>query len=360
MKKMISIVALAAISTSASAFDYKINVEGRADFINDSQKTTAASGTVTTAKSNDFLSSVIRLNMAGNINEQLTYRIRYRFNKEGTSTSRRDDSTSALDLFYVDHKNSLFTTRFGKMNWAEAFGRESFLSSTDRFLSSDAFTAYNNNIGEYRFGAAAMYTFLETNKLTLAVSNPNTIMTDTTSNTKNNSLAYAVHYSSVLFDKAFQPLLSYTTAGQDADAEAATPKLKANYKMMVAGFRTEAVQNLIVDLDWKRFNKEKTTATAVATDGKTSSIFANVAYTINDLTPFIQYVNDKFKSELAGANADYKKNSFAAGVMFKPFNDVNFRYHLLYTHSNQKFDSAAAANSKVVDNKITFGIKADI
>lgn len=359
MKNLTIVATLAVLSSTASAFDYKFNLEGRADFNNINTKTTAASGAVTKNKSNGFLSSLVRLNVVGNINEQLTYRMRYRFNKEGAATLR-DDSTNALDYLYVDHKNSLFTTRFGKMNWAEAYGRESFISSTDLFLASDVYTAYNTNVGNYRFGAAATFSFLEGHKLTLALSNPNTIATDTIGETKNTSMAYGVHYSSNLFNKVFQPLLSYTLAPQDGDAQATTPTTKADYTMMAAGFRTEAVENLIVDADWKQFKKEKRTTTPATTDGKTSSIFANVSYNINEFSPFVQFVNDKFKNTLASLNQDYKKNSFAVGTMWKPFNDVNFRYHVLYTNSSKKFDSALAANKKVTDNKITFGIKADI
>lgn len=357
MKRIVSAVALATLSTSAFAFDYKFNLEGRADFNNITTKTTPSTGSVTKVKSNGFLSSLVRLNLVGSINENLTYRMRYRFNKEGTATVR-DDSTTALDYLYIDHKNSLFTTRFGKMNWAEAYGRESFIASTDLFLQSDAYSAYNSNIGTYRFGAAATFTFVETNKLTLAVSNPNTAVTDAGTEQKNTSLAYGVHYSSSLFNKAFQPTLSYQLAPQDGDAQASTTK--ADYTMMAAGFRTEAISNLIIDADWKQFEKEKKTTTAVATDGKTSSIFANVAYNVNEWTPFVQFINDKFKGELASLNGDYKKNSFAVGTMWKPFNDVNFRYHVLYTNSTKKFDAAAATTQKIVDNKITFGIKADI
>lgn len=356
MKKMITLAALAAISTSASAFDYKFNLEGRADFISSNTKTTAQAGTTTEVKQNGFGSStnLIRLNMMGNINDTLSYRMRYRFNQEGTPTSR-DSSTTALDYLYVDHKNSFFTTRFGKTNWAEAYGRESFISSTDLFLSTAAYTAYNDNIGNYRFGVSGTYTFLDTNKLTLAISNPNKTATDTGTVQKNTSLAYAAHYSSVLFDKMFQPTLSYTLAKQDADAQAA--RLAADYTMMAAGFRSEVV-GLVIDADWKQFKREKI-ATAGA-DDKTTSIFANVSYAINEFSPFVQYANDKFSDELAAATAEYSKNTYVAGVMFRPYTDVNFRYHLAYSMSKQEFDASTATNKEVKDNRVIFGIKADI
>jgi hypothetical protein len=356
MKKMITLAAVAAISTSASAFDYKFNLEGRADFISSNTKTTSQAGTTTEAKQNGFLSNLIRLNMMGNINETLSYRMRYRFNQEGTNTTR-DASSSSLDYLYVDHKNAFFTTRFGKTNWAEAYGRESFISSTDLFLATDAYTAYNTNIGNYRFGVSGTYTFMETHKLTLAISNPNKTATDTAGETKNTSLAYAAHYSSVMFDKMFQPTLSYTLAAQDGDAQAATPTTKGDYTMMAGGFRSEVV-GLVIDADWKQFKKEK--RTTAGADDKTTSIFANVSYAINEFSPFVQYANDKFSDDLTSNAAEYKKNTVVGGVMFKPYNDVNFRYHLAYSFSKQKFDDVAATNKEVKDNRIIFGIKADI
>ena len=356
MKKMITLAALAAISTSASAFDYKFNLEGRADFISSITKTTATGGATTEAHTNSFASNLIRLNMMGNINDTLSYRMRYRFNQVPVGTAR-DSSTTSLDYLYVDHKNSLFTTRFGKTNWAEAYGRESFISSTDLFLATAAYSAYNTNIGNYRFGVSGTMTILETHKLTLAISNPNTAVTDTAGETKNTSLAYAAHYSSVMFDKMFQPTLSYTLAHQDGD----TGRPAGDSTMMAAGFRSE-VAGFIVDADWKRFEKENDT-TAVATNatanGDTTSIFANVAYNFNEFTPFVQYANDKFEGQSTIANNN-DKNTYVGGVMYKPYTDVNFRYHLAYSMSKQEFDNAAAASSEVKDNRIIFGIKADI
>lgn len=344
MKKMITLAAVAAISTSASAFDYKVSLEGRADFVQRTTKTEV--GTTTTEnKDSGFETGLIRLSLAGNINENLTYKLRYRFNKVDETETTKDNSTTNLDHLYIDHKNSFFTTRFGKTNWAEAYGRESFISSTDLFITSAAYSAYNTNIGTYRFGASGTYTFLDTNKVTLAISNPNPNKTDLTGEQKNTSLAYAAHYSSVLMDKMIQPTLSYTNAKQDSATNGTNT-------MMAAGFRSE-VANLVVDADWKQFKRED--QGVAGADEKTTSIFTNVAYNIDQFSPFVQYINDKAKAVTGG---DYKKNTFAVGAMWRPFNDTNFRYHLAYTNSNKKFD--VAASGKVKDNAIVFGIKADI
>lgn len=344
MKKMITLAAVAAISTSASAFDYKFGLEGRADFVSKTTKNEV--GTTTTKdKFNGFDSGLIRLSLTGNINESLTYKLRYRLNKEYANTTR-DSSTTNLDHLYIDHKNSFFTTRFGKTNWAEAYGRESFISSTDLFITSAAYSAYNTNVGTYRFGVSGTFTALETHKLTLAISNPNPELTDTAGEKKNTSLAYAAHYSSVMMDKLIQPTLSYTTAKQDKDTAGGTNT------MMAAGVRSE-VANFVVDADWKQFKRAD--QGVAGADEKTTSIFANVAYNIDSISPFAQYINDKAKAVTGG---DYKKNSFVVGAMWKPFNDTNFRYHLAYTNANKKFD--VASNGKVKDNIVTFGIKADL
>lgn len=352
MKRMLSLAAIAAVSTSAHAFDYKFGLEGRADFVSRTTKTEVGAASAKN-KDNGFETGLIRLSLTGNINENLTYKFRYRFNKIDETETTKDNSTTNLDHMYVDHKNPWFTTRFGKTNWAEAYGRESFISSTDLFIASDAYSGYNKNIGTYRFGVSGTYTFLDTNKLTLAISNPNPNKTDTVGEQKNTSLAYAAHYSSVLFDKMFQPTLSYTTAKQDHDTASGTNT------MMAAGFRTE-FSNLVIDADWKQF-KRADQGLAKA-DEKTTSIFANVAYNIGEVSPFVQYINDKAKSitptGTLATNGDYKKNSFVVGAMWKPFNDTNFRYHLAYINSNQKYD--VAANGKIKSNAILFGIKADL
>ena len=363
---MLVVAALATIST-AQAFDYKFNLEGRADFISSEAKTSATGVAATEADTNSFVSNLIRLNMMGNINETLSYRMRYRFNTEGTTTAR-DSSTTALDYLYVDHKMTFVTFRFGKTNWAEAYGRESFISSTDLFLATDAYRAYNANIGNYRFSASATSTFMDTHKVTVAVSNPNTAVTDSaTGGSKNTSLAYAIHYSSVMFDKMFQPTLSYTLAHQDGDAG----RKAYNNTMWAAGFRTE-VANFIIDADYKQFDKAYDNAAAATTttynqtalgsgtysqlNGKTSSIFANIAYSMDMLSPFVQYSHDSFDAQ-SNTTTNNDRNTYVAGVMYKPYTDINFRYHLAYGISKQEFDVGGA---EFKDNRIIFGIKADI
>ncbi len=364
MKSAILVTALVAASTTASAFDYKFNLEGRADLVNSTVKTTTA-GVTTTEKFNNFSNGLIRLNMAGAVNENLSYRFRYRFLASAAvpATARENtNTTNGVDYLYVDHKNSMFTTRFGKQNWATAFGRESVVSGTDVFLVSQAATNYKAGFGsDYRYGVTAMYKFLDTNSLDIAFSNPNSTFTDTTGvERKNTGVAMGVFYGGNFFDKALQPTLAYQTAKQNGDKDHATAKTKdGNNTMWNAGLRSE-VAGFVIDADYKKFtkaNRNDTGSTALVKED-TKSMYANVAYAIGDFTPMVTYISDKFDSETN--TADFKKNSFAVGTYWKPMSDVNFRYHLMLASAKTEKEGTTSTVSEVKDTKVYFGFKADI
>jgi hypothetical protein len=367
MKKLMVVSALFAASTVASAFDYKINLEGKVDYINSTSKTTARTGgAVTEVKDATFTPGIMRLNMLAKVNEELSLRMRYRVNKEGTSTVR-EDSTSALDFFYVDHKNSLFTTRFGKQSWAEAFGREAMISGTDLMITSATYTAFNAVTGHYRTGVSAIRSFDNIGTFTVAVSNPNNSVSDgsTGLTKKNTSPAFGAYSNGSFMNKMIQPVLGYTLAPQDGDTDNTTTSSitkKANNTLIAYGLRSE-VAGFTVDVDMKEFKKADnnggTNTTVGNKETKTKSTYANVAYTINEFTPFVSYMNDKLTDVGTAAN-DYKKNTYAVGAWYKPFADVNFRYDLHYLTAKKEFSNTASVNSQVKDSKIYFGIKADI
>jgi len=381
MKKMISVIALSAISTSASAFDYKINLEGRADFVNANIKTTSQADVKTTEKFNNFSNGLIRLNLMGSINESLSYRFRYRFIKSAANPQslvpapRENITDNGVDYLYVDHKNSIFTTRLGKHNWGGlAYGREGAVSGTDVFLVSEAGTKYKTAFGsDYRFGATAMFKFMETNSLDLAISNPNANFSDngvpsaTAPEKKNTGLAFGALYNGSFADKLIQPTFAYQIAQQngDTDAAVATKTKDVNYTMWNVGLRTESA-GLIIDTDYKQLKKanrnDGTNVTAANKEQKTKSIYANVAYPVGDFTPMVTYINDKYTTEetATATDANFKKNSFAVGTYWKPMSDVNFRYHLMVTNAVTKFEGTVATNKKITDTKVYFGFKADI
>jgi hypothetical protein len=383
--KLLAIASLAVLSTTAAhAFDYKISLEGRADFVNGEFETTAANGTSKTEKYNNFSNGLIRLNMLGNINENLTYRFRYRFissaanpvtrstSSSGTAASAtttsdaREQSGTAVDYLYIDHKNEYFTTRFGKQNWVDAAGRETYLSGTDVFLATAAAQGYKSGFGsDYRFGVSFIGKIAETNIVTLAISNPNQTLTDASAagtERKNTGLAMGAYYNGTFFEKLFQPTLGYTTSKQNGDTDAlATANFSqdADYSIWNAGLRSEFA-GFTVDADYKVFEKDDSIRGAGTNADKTKSIYAMVSYAAGQFTPIAYYVNDKYTTETTAPTADFKRSAFAVGTFWKPFADVNFRYHLMYSNDKKEYENATATNKEIQDNRFWLGFKIDV
>jgi hypothetical protein len=174
-------------------------------------------------------------------------------------------------------------------------------------------------------------------------------------------------YSGNFSNKMFQPLFAYSMATQngDTDATAGSTTKNVTYSIWNAGVRSE-VAGFTVDADYKVLTKpDRNSGTNVNTANKkqeTKSMYANVAYAMGDFTPIATYINDKYETAdtATAANANYKKNSFAVGTYWKPMADVNFRYHVMYTSANTKYEGTVATNKEIKDSRILFGFKADI
>lgn len=376
------IPALALLSTTAMAADLKFNAEGRFDYVNGKVKHESVTSTNNyEEKVGGFESNVLRLNAVATINENLSFRMRYRFSTN-TATANRDLTFDNLDFFYVDHKTPWFTARLGKQNNTEMLGREYFMSGTDYPVTltkattgttgytTDNTTVYNlvaADLGLYRTGASLMFTQLEGQVFTLNVSEPMKVTTNVdtagvTNSSKNTSLAYGIYYNGTFFNKMFQPTLGYTMAKLDPETgTAAANTVEATYKLMAAGFRSE-VAGFVIDADWKEYKRPNhAVVNATSNEDKTSSIWANVAYTWDMLTPFVNYQHDKF-NVAATDTTDFKRDAISVGLQIKPFKDNNFRYHVAYTNDVKKIDGAttATADKKVTANVIAAGIKFDL
>ncbi len=378
--------ALAVLSSTAMAADFKWNVEGRFDYV---MSTTKHDNTAKNyeEKRGEFYSGVLRLNSVFNINESLSGRFRYRLStaqgdKATVRSDNRDLSFQNVDFFYIDHKNQWFTTRIGKHNQSESLGREYFMSGTDYPVTTInptsatiAYTAMNtavyrlvsNDADLYHVGASAIYTGLQGHTFTLSAFNPQkaTTYTDTagttatTGNAKNQKLGLGAYYNGSFMDGLVQPTLGYTQFGIAPETDSTTPSLSATQKLMAAGVRS-SVAGFVIDADWKQYKRENTVSGATAAtnkEDKTTSYWANVAYTWDNLTPFVNYLHDKFDAVGTNFN-DYKRDAYSAGLMIKPFKENNFRYHLAWTNDTQKFASGTETKTKAT--LWTAGIKFDL
>lgn len=383
MKLLIPAIAL--LSTTAMAADLKFNAEGRFDYINAKVKHEDATATNNyEEKTAGFKSNVLRLNAIATINENLSFRMRYRFSTMGDATKpNRDLSWDNLDFFYVDHKTTWFTARLGKQNNTEMLGREFFMAGTDYpvtmannttinpngfYYAADNSAVYNNvknDLGLYRTGASLLFSQLEGQLFTLNVSESMKSATtvDTagvTNDSKNTSLAYGFYYNGTFASKMFQPTVGYTLAKLDPETDkAGSNTTEATYKLLALGVKSE-VAGFNIEADWKQYKRPNHAIVgATSNEDKTTSIWANVAYTWDMLTPFVNYIHDKYDVS-ASDTADFKRDALSVGLQIKPFKDNNFRYHVAYTNDVKKLDAATSGDKKVTANTIAAGIKFDI
>ena len=291
-------------------------------------------------------------------------------------------TNNGIDYAYIDHKNSMFTTRWGKFANVEWGGRETVWAASDVIVTSQAVADFRTAIGsEYRYGVSARFS-MDTNNLAITLSNPNAAFSDltaasaTAASRTNNGVAIGAYYTGSFMNKMIQPILAYTTLPQDQNTDAVAPStssVKGSDTMWNAGLKSE-VGGAVIEVEykeWKKDNFSGLTAAGTTTDNsaKTKSVFANIMYPMGEWTPMFYYVNDKFTdmslttsvttSAAATAN-DFKKNTYAVGVLWKPFADTNFRYHAYYSNSKKTYDSASAVYSKLTSSQVVVGIKFDI
>lgn len=211
-----------------------------------------------------------------------------------------------------------------------------------------------------------MFTQLEGHTFTLNAHTPNKTATDTTFNKKNTGMGYGAYYSGTFMDKMLQPHIGYTMDTQNYDGAGEKKRtiktLSVGNRLVVAGFT--------LDTDYRTYTKPSYSSATFKEE--TKSIYANLAYTINEFTPFVTFINDKYNTGATNAvvantatatttGTDYKRNAIGLGTLYKPFADVNFRYHLVYTSDKTEFEGQTAADIKEIsDNKFYFGFRADI
>lgn len=376
------IPAIALLSTTAMAADLKFNAEGRFDYASSTVKHEQVTGSNNyEEKRNEFTSNVLRLNAVATFSENLLFRMRYRFSTaQDAAAKNRDLSFQNVDFFYVDHKTEWLTARLGKSSQVDSLGREFYTSGSDYpttaynsysgatgYVASNSavYNAVKNDADLYHVGATLMFSQIPNSTLSLAAFNPQktTTYSDTaaaTNDAKNSKFGLGFYYNGNFMEKLLQPTLGYTMFSIAPETDAgATNTTSGTHKLMSVGLRSE-VAGFAVDLDWKQYKKANVAVVgATSNEEKTTSIWANIAYTWDNLTPFVNFINDKYDVK-ASSVADYKRTALSAGLMIKPIKDLNFRYHLTYTNDVKKIDAALTGDKKVKANQIAAGIKFDI
>jgi len=295
----------------------------------------------------------VRVDGKGNVNDQLSYRLRVNFNKDATVT-KKDNMGPNIDFAYITHKwtpELAFT--MGRF-WSDGYGHQGLVSAIDRYLNPAAVTnwwsLYNNG---YVTGGKLEYTFLETHTIEAQLLNQGADQLEGT-NYKGQAAGMGFVYKGSILDKSLNFIASHH-AWQRAYV---TPDLIAKDTLDTIGVKY-VMAPLTVMLD---YNMGKTKNSNATHDNEIKGFVLNAGYTIDRITPRVFFSSEKetFKDTTgatANVNTDYTR--YGVAVEYRPFADTDFRYHVAYTQLSSKADSAGAITLKETHVIAGFKISAD-
>jgi Phosphate-selective porin O and P len=320
MKKIIVLLSL----VSTAAFAGSISLDTRID--SDSASYNTANGNPGYSK---FYIQTGRVDFKGNAAQDLSYRLRLRFDKDQTTVNKRDNLNDTVDYATVTHKLGDFALTFGKFD-VLGQGFEGATAGPDIYFKSAAYNA----LSRYHTGAHADYIMGDHTFILAAVDYPSDVTISSKLAQSRN--VYAFIYKGALLDKTLNVIASHHTysspysngTGIDNQTNAFST-VGAQYKMA----------NWSAQLDYDMFSTMN--ASNGSKTDKLDSIVAGGSYEINEMSAV------KAKLELSTAkdgvsDAKTKTTGYSVAFECKPVKDADFRYHVAYTNQEVKPDATDA------------------
>lgn len=340
-----SILALAGVSTLSAPpadaanliFDSRIDAESVN--YNDAEKTNG------NRDYNRFNLRVMRLDLKGKVDEQISYRLRYRLSSPSVarvntatgapSNNSRDNLNGSVDLAFVSHKISdTFTITAGKFN-SDIGGWEGQTPIPDIYLASEARVDQTPLI--WHTGVKFGFVFNE-QSIALQVANQDSDRLEGGRLTQKTPLI-GLNYSGNFIDKKLRPTASLFFETLDSSAT------QQKNTFVSAGLRWNE-DGLNADLDFNLDRKDSATFSNQV--DQIQSFTLTVSKRLGNFAPQLKL--ELSNIELAtSAIATAKENvlGYQAGVEYFPNVQNTFRYHLM------AFQKTATADNKADRNALT-------
>ncbi|WP_413586217.1 porin [Bdellovibrio sp. HCB274] len=362
MKKFL--IAALATTTAMTAHAGTINFDARADY---DSKTYDESNL---DDSNQFYFKTIRLDYQGKVNDDLAFRLRAAYNKNGTNNAG-DNSQTALEFAYLTHKMSeMFSLQIGKIG-SEYGAIESQTSGADLYLTSQAYTKQglwtptgspagtNSLVGHYLStssllyvtGAKLIFNITPDQNLSLVVfktPDVSAVGAITPAATNSNAMMEGLIYKGLFMDKNLRVMASYHYGTGNPTAD--------KYNLYSAGVSYNFGGYVLAGVDYTNSGFERDL------DGAKDSIYSIIgkaAYTgWEHWVPRIEIIASEEKVESntdATLNGTNKFMGYGAVLEYKPIADSIFRYHVAYSNTTQQMADTAMADAKV--DQITIGAR---
>jgi hypothetical protein len=259
----------------------------------------------------------MRLDIKGKVKDDLSYRVKFRLNKELDKTS--DGSGKGVDYAYITHKmeNGL-SIKLGKQ-YINIGGYESMFSSRDTYSQS---SLVFNKASFYRTAVGAFYK-VGGHSFNIQIAN-----NDEEDTSKD--MMYGAQAILSFADGMVKPLLSYHLDTTHTD-------INAGLQLNVA--------DLTLELDHQIRENDKV-ANVEVDDDVSSSVF--VKYKAGKWVPQIRYTQAE--------DATYKSfDSYHVAVEYFPYDDSTLRYHLAYVKTDNEVVTGGDATKNNDNSSVTAG-----
>lgn len=340
-----------AVSMLTSMAHGSINLDFRADYNSTEYKDDAD----TIPGSARFYLKTGRIDYKGKLNEDLSFRARWAFNKNAT-VATKDNTTTAIELAYLEHKfNDSFSLQLGKVN-SEIGGFETGTSSADLYLTSENYTrstisratpsTLTNLQVLYMTGVKGTFNF--------EGQNIHVLLTDNTSDTTSaapsgatisnqNRGMMGLAWKGSFLEKTLGTVLSYYEAspnGGNGDDK----------HTWISGGVKYDMSPVTAYIEYHSANYKD----GASGDNNTlTSIVFKAAYTgFEEWTPYIEYFNSEDKREIGTATTD-KYNGYGFVAEWAPKKENTFRYHLAYNIVNEELEEG----TKYTKNEFVVGAR---
>lgn len=359
-------LAAAAFATTAQAGS--LSADFRLDYDTTSYNNNATDASAALTGNNKFRLQTARLDYKGQLNEDVTYRVRVRLDKDRGAVNKRDNVDPALDYAYVANKLSdSLTLTLGKFA-TEMGGFEGNTAGPELYLTSAAYagtgllggsnsdSTYIRGIMLYYTGAQLAYSFADnTQQFHLQMANEEgAVGAGYATNGDDNSSSSGTYaqnknllglvYRGAFIDKTLNVIASYHSemfGAKDNKADFATIGVEYNMDLFTA--QLDYIMNSFKE-SLPTITPKQTLSTAVLT----------LKYHMDKFTPIVKFAMTDEKLE-AGTKSNGAtsvltsdaKNKYLEGGLaleYTPKKDDMFRYHVAYNYRKMDADSNLTKN----------------
>lgn len=331
-------------------------------------------------KSNEFGIEYLRLNFAGDLTPQTSYRVRFHLNRDtnprpnsyavtwkgagpdgltGTAATNADDVyevnasgatnkegvSSAVDYAYLTHNlNDNFAVRAGKFFWNGVCGREGDYNGEDVYFYSDAC----NQTAFYKTGIGFMPMF-SGQTLVLAITNGDT------SQSNHRNFGYGVTWYGDIADGMIQPIVAYAvdpSTEQKDNVSGTKTKEAANKTYLTVGTRINFGDHFF-EVDYVDTKSEDDTVNSSMDEQWKSWVFAARARLMGgSFQPYLKYVMDEYDDDDSNkaSTSSYDRTGWGIALEYYPEmlkgKGTDWRVHAAYDERKTKFDMTGAKDVK--------------